>query len=240
MRESPQSDARIVGKLLYGTRIVEVESNVGSEEGFSWSRVAVYDVNRGWENPDTVYIAVSECGQPWVVDSSSFYRFNSLFDSRSMIDGMRVQRRYALVNYLNNISSQGVNTFKLISVEDKNEYVAFNDFPDPRKLKNCFKKEQDAFAVIFGKENNSKVALFFKFETDSSPKLVKSIKLGTGDFRFNSKIHNAKKFGCYHGGLVLQKFNIDSNKWKVYNFFYFDKINEDDVDLQQRFLNEAQ
>jgi len=224
-RATPETnDYSVIRVLLYGTRIVELDSNVKSEKGLKWSRVAVFSDSFGWERPDTGYIVVSECDQTWLVDSSSFYRFHSLFEHDSLIANMSVKRRYVLVNFLNESALRGVDGFKFISVEEPIKYCAVMDVPDPRKKKNCAEMQQDGFAVILNK-GNTKEALFFK--TDKAPFLVRSIKLDSKEYRFDRKIYNYKPL-CNHGGLKLERHD---GSWKDYAYYYFAKTESGGVDL---------
>jgi|GEM_PF-2002130 len=223
LREYPNGDAHSLKILPYGTRIIEVESGSAFEKGLAWSRVAVLNDVSGWEQPDTGFIAVSECGQPWVVDSASYHRFHTVVEDNNRISGMTVQKRYALVNYLNSVSLEEASGLRLSSNQSPDKFIAFQDFTNPRAPRNCKGFRQGGFATILEKSNDadkSKLALFWRFGDNSEPILAGQVSLDSNARGFALRTYSWPPF-CYHDGLVLLKYSYLDD---LYNdtYYYFD------------------
>lgn len=223
LRAYPNGDAYSLKILPYGTRIIEVESGSASEKGLVWSRVAVFNDVSGWEQPDTGFIAVSECGQPWVVDSASYHRFHTVVEDNNRISGMTVQKRYALVNYLNSVSLEEASGLTLSSNQSSDKFIAFQDFTDPRAPRNCKGFRQVGFATILEKSNDaskSKLALFWRFGYNSEPILAGQVSLDSNARGFDITTYQWRPF-CYHDGLVLLKYSYLYDLYKD-TYYYFD------------------
>lgn len=224
LRAYPNGDAYSLKILPYGTRIIEVESGSGFEKGLMWSRVAVFNDASGWEQPDTGYIAVSECGQPWVVDSASYHRFHAVVEDNNRISGMTVQKRYALVTYLNQMPLEEANSLKLLTPKYPVDHVAFIDFDNPGSSRNCKGFRQSGFAVIIEKPNavdKAKSALFFKFGGDSEPILAREVPLDSNCVGFQNKTYSYPPY-CFHNGAVLCDYSNLDGEWINHSYWYFD------------------
>ena len=223
LRAYPNEYAYSLKILSYGTRIIEVESGSGFEKGLMWSRVAVFNDASGWEQPDTGFIAVSECGQPWVVDSASYHRFHAVVEDNNRISGMTVQKRYALVNYLNSVSLEEASGLRLSSNQSPDKFIAFQDFTNPRAPRNCKGFRQGGFATILEKSNDadkSKLALFWRFGDNSEPILAGQVSLDSNARGFDTRTYQWPPF-CYHDGLVLLKYSYLDVLYKD-TYYYFD------------------